>query len=265
VNPINKRVVGTEEPTLIFVHGFACALGDWNKQLEALSRFFRCVALDLPGHGASEKPTRVSIETMGEAVNRVKELIGAGSTVLIGHSMGCRVVADACQQSQLALTGVVFIDGSILGRGDPKTSVNRVKDAIDRVGVDAFTRRLFNDMFLEGSEPALREQLIARALKVDASFREELFLDMIRWDAGRASDVLKQITVPALVLQSTYVNADLKRVALEAVTTTPWMEAVASLIPKTQTRIIPGAGHFAMIEAAQAVNDEIRAFAARAN
>jgi hypothetical protein len=26
---INKQVTGAEEPTLIFVHGFACALGDW--------------------------------------------------------------------------------------------------------------------------------------------------------------------------------------------------------------------------------------------
>jgi pimeloyl-ACP methyl ester carboxylesterase len=265
MSPINKRIAGTEEPTLIFVHGFACALGDWDKQLEALSPSFRCVAIDLPGHGASEKPTRVSIEAMGEAVNRVKELIGARRTVLIGHSMGCRVIAEACQQSQSALAGLVFVDGSILGHGDPKASVKRVKDAIDDVGMGTFTRRLFSDMFLEGSEPALREQLIARAQKVDASFREELFLDMIRWDAGKARDVLKQIMVSALVLQSTYVNANLKRVALQAVTTTPWMQAVKSLIPKSEARIIPGAGHFTMIEAAQTVNDEIRAFAARVN
>jgi pimeloyl-ACP methyl ester carboxylesterase len=43
--------------------------------------------------------------------------------------------------------------------------------------------------------------------------------------------------------------------------TTPWMDLVASLVQKSEAKIIPGAGHFAMIEAAPAVNDEIQTFA----
>src|SRR5580704_13284642 len=70
---VNFRVVGAQDPTLIFVHGFACALDDWDGQVKALSPSFRCVALDLPGHGASAKPETVSIATMGSAVNQVKE------------------------------------------------------------------------------------------------------------------------------------------------------------------------------------------------
>jgi pimeloyl-ACP methyl ester carboxylesterase len=37
---------------------------------------------------------------------------------------------------------------------------------------------------------------------------------------------------------------------------------VASLVQISEAKIISGAGHFAMIEAEPAVNDEIRAFAA---
>ena len=39
--------MGRQEPTLIFDHGFACALDDRDRQVEALSPRFRCVALDL--------------------------------------------------------------------------------------------------------------------------------------------------------------------------------------------------------------------------
>src|SRR6202040_2543107 len=60
---VNFRVAGTQDPTLIFVHGFACALDDWDGQVTALSPSLRCVALDLPGHGASAKPETVSIAT----------------------------------------------------------------------------------------------------------------------------------------------------------------------------------------------------------
>src|SRR5436189_713736 len=80
-NHINFVVRGTDDPTLIFVHGFGCSLDDWDEQFRDLSPRFRCVALDLPGHGHSATPEAISIETMGTAVNRVKDRIAARSTI----------------------------------------------------------------------------------------------------------------------------------------------------------------------------------------
>ena len=263
VRGINFRVVGSDEPTLIFVHGFACNLEDWDAQVRGLSPRFRCGALDLPGHGGSAMPSTVSIATMAEAVNKVKDQIGSHKAILIGHSMGCRVIMEAFQQSPTGTVGLVFVDGSFVGGGDPAAAIKKAKDAVDRVGIDAFTQRLFNDMFLEGSDVKLRERLVARAQSVNAAFREELFYDLIRWDQYNAKDVLKRITIPALVLQSTFFDADLKRAPIRAGMTTPWMDLVASSVPKSEAKIIPGAGHFAMIEARPAVNDAIQTFATK--
>jgi pimeloyl-ACP methyl ester carboxylesterase len=261
IRTINFRVVGTDEPTLILVHGFACALEDWDAQVRRLSARFRCVALDLPGHGGSAMPATVSIATMAEAVNTVKDQIGSRRAILIGHSMGCRVIMEAFQQSPINIVGLVFVDGSFVGGGDPDAAIKKAKDAIDRVGIDAFTQRFFNGMFLEGSDVKLRERLVARAQGVNAGFREELFLELVRWDQYNARDVLKRITIPALVLQSTFLDADLKRAPIRTGVITPWMDLVASLAQKSEAKIIPGAGHFAMIEVAPAVNHEIQTFA----
>jgi pimeloyl-ACP methyl ester carboxylesterase len=261
IGNINFRVIGTGEPTLLFVHGYACSLDDWDGQIKTLSSRLRCATLDLPGHGGSARPPAATIAAMAEAVNKVKEQIGSHRTILIGHSMGCRVVTEAFVQSRSDVAGLVFVDGSILA-GDPETTLAKAKAAVARDGINAFTQRLFNDMFLESSDPKLRERLVARAQAVDAGFREELFFDLIRWDLSKAKEALKQITVPALVLQSTFINTELKRVALQAGMTTPWMDAVASLVPKGQAKVISGPGHFAMIEAAQAITDEIQKFAA---
>ena len=259
---VNFRVTGSQDPTLLFVHGFACALDDWDAQVTALSPRFRCTAVDLPGHGASAKPATVTIAALGSAVARVKEQIGARSTILIGHSMGCRVIVDALLQSPAGVAGLVFVDGSILG-GDPETGITRAKDAISKAGIDPLTQRLFNDMFVEGSDPKLRERLVARAQGVDPKFREELFVDLVRWDLTKAKDALKQIKVPALVLQSTFINPELKRVPMQAGMTTPFMDAVAAAVPTSEAKIVTGAGHFTMLEAAPSVNDEIGKFATR--
>jgi pimeloyl-ACP methyl ester carboxylesterase len=258
---VNFRVTGSQDPTLVFVHGFACALDDWDAQVAALSPRFRCVVLDLPGHGASAKPATVSIAALGSAVAQVKEQVGARSTVLVGHSMGCRVIVEALLQSPSGVAGLVFVDGSILG-GDPATGVQRAKDAVSK-GIDPLTQKLFNDMFVESSDPKLRERLVARAQAVDPSFREELFVDLVRWDLTKAKDALKQIKVPALVLQSTFINPELKRVPMQPGMTTPFMDAVAAAVPNSEAQIVTGSGHFAMIEAAPAVNDAIGKFATR--
>src|SRR5262249_20036439 len=202
---------------------------------------FRCAAFDLPGHGASARPGTVSIAALGSAVTQVKEQIGARSTILIGHSMGCRVIVEALLQSPAGVAGLVFVDGSILG-GDPETGITRAKDAVSK-GIDPLTQRLFNDMFIEGSDPKLRERLVARAQGVDPKFREELFVDLVRWDLTKAKESLKQIKVPALVLQSTFINAELKRVPMQAGMTTPFMDAVAAAVPTSEAKIVTGAGH----------------------
>jgi hypothetical protein len=141
-----------------------------------------------------EEPETTSIEIMGSAVNRVKDRIAAPSTILIGHSMGCRVVIDAFQQSGVTVAGLVFVDGSILGC-DLQLTMNNTKAAIDRAGMDAFTQQFFSDMFLESGDPELRERLIARAQGLNARFREELFLEVARWDATKLRDALRRISV----------------------------------------------------------------------
>ena len=259
---INFRVTGTQSPSVIFVHGFGCGLEDWDAQVKALSPKFRCAALDLPGHGASAKPAQGSIASMAAAVNQVKEGLGRGPKILVGHSMGCRVIMEAYLKSHADVVGLVLVDGSILG-GDPETGVNRAKERA-RAGIDLLTQGLFNDMFLEGSDSAVRERMVARAKKIDPLLREELFVDMVRWDLTKARDALKQITVPVLVLQSTHINSELKRVPLEPGMTTPWMDAIAASVPKSQAKVVPNAGHFTMIDAAQRVSEEIGKFAAAA-
>src|SRR5262252_4614442 len=104
---INFRVTGTQSPSVIFVHGFTCALEDWDAQVKALSPKFRCAALDLPGHGASAKPANVSIASMAAAVNQVKDRVGPGGKILVGHSMGCRVITEAYVRSRADVVGLV--------------------------------------------------------------------------------------------------------------------------------------------------------------
>lgn len=259
---LNVQVAGDAEPTFVFVHGFGCSLDDWEAQVDALSARFRCVALDLPGHGGSAITEDPTMAALGTAVNVAKQRSGARQVVLVGHSLGCKVIREAYWQSSSDVVGIVLIEGAFY-EGDRSTLVQRAQDVIDRAGFLAYAEQHFDAMFVENSDPALRERTLARVRELNPEFGRKLYLEAVGWDPLRGKETLSKLEVPVLVIQSTHLDSQFRRVPLEQDATTPYMDAVASLCPQSEAKVITGCGHFPMMEAADTVNRYLREFALR--
>jgi pimeloyl-ACP methyl ester carboxylesterase len=97
---IHHVVTGNGQPPIVFVHGFACAHSDWSAPVAHLSTRHQTIAVDLRGHGASPGSTdECSVEQYGADVAEVMQALGLPPTVLVGRSMGCRVVIKAASQA----------------------------------------------------------------------------------------------------------------------------------------------------------------------
>jgi pimeloyl-ACP methyl ester carboxylesterase len=255
---------GDGDPPLVFVHGIASAHDDWRAQLDYF-RARRCVvACDLRGHGASTgDPAQCDIETYGADVSALLRALDLPPAVLIGHSLGCRVVLQASVDAPERVTGLVLVDGSRLGTGDPQMAEQAARQQIQAVGYPAFLRGFFAGMFLEGSDPAVQERIVGRALALPEAIGAALFPRVVRWDAQAMDAALGRVAVPLLVIQSTYVTPQRVRVPLAPGASTPWLELVRRSVPTAQIEIVSGAGHFAMLEKPQAVNQHLEQFVAR--
>jgi pimeloyl-ACP methyl ester carboxylesterase len=174
--------------------------------------------------------------------------------------MACRVVLQAYIDAPERVAGLVLIDGSRLGTGDPHLAEQAAREQIQRVGYTAFLQGFFAGMFLEGSDPAVRESLLSRALATPETNITALFPRVMRWDAQSMDAALAQVAVPMLVIQSTHVNPQRVRVSLEPGATTPWLDLVRSSVPAAQIDIVSDAGHFVMLEKPHAVNQRLEAF-----
>ncbi len=250
---------GSGEPALVFVHGFAGGLEDWRAQLEHFAPRRRVVACDLRGHGATPgRPEECSIEHYGGAVAALLGALQLPRAVLIGHSMGCRVVLEAARLDPDRVAGVVLIDGSKMGAGDPQQAENAMREAIEFTGYPAFADAFFSQMFLKPSRES--RAIIARAKRLPAETGAALFPRMLRWDAEKMEASLDALRAPLLVIQSTWVNAEKKRAPLERGQSTPWLEFVNSRVPGARIEIVPRTGHFTQIEAAGEVNRLIESF-----
>ncbi len=83
---------------VVLLHGFLGSAAIWQWLIEDLSRSYRVIAIDLPGHGQSECIGYVhSMDRMAKAVKAVMDQLRLKKYVMIGHSMGgyvCLAFAD---------------------------------------------------------------------------------------------------------------------------------------------------------------------------
>lgn len=108
---ISYEVYGAGEQALVFVHGWSCDARDWRAQLPYFSKRYRLVTLDLAGHGHSGM-TRLqyTMKAFGEDVQAVTEATGSRKVILVGHSMGGSVIAEAARLMPNRVVGLIIID-----------------------------------------------------------------------------------------------------------------------------------------------------------
>ena len=102
---------GTGRPALVFVHGGLANRTFWREQIEGLSPRYQVVAVDLAGHGESERRRAAStIARFGEDVCAVVNHLGLSRLVIIGNSLGGPAALEAAALLPERAMGVVGVD-----------------------------------------------------------------------------------------------------------------------------------------------------------
>jgi pimeloyl-ACP methyl ester carboxylesterase len=109
-------------PPLLMVHGWISHKGIWDTTAAHLSTRYHCVALDLLGHGDSDKPVDGdhSVAANAARVLALADHLGWTRFNLIGHSMGGMIALLLA--SRLAVTRIdklVNVSGVVTGRLTP--------------------------------------------------------------------------------------------------------------------------------------------------
>lgn len=108
-------------PTLVLVHGGAAHAQWWAPLAPLFSDAFRVLALDLSGHGDSDRREVYSVTSWADEVLAVSaDGGGSGRPVVVGHSMGGFVTIVTAALHGTELDGAVVIDAPVR-RPDPET------------------------------------------------------------------------------------------------------------------------------------------------
>ena len=235
------------------IHGWSSSWYALSPLLPLLARRFRCVAVDLPGYGNSERlPERTTIVRYVELLAKLLQELTDSPAVLVGHSMGGMIsVALALRYPQL-VDRMVLLCPTISGQ--LSTYINAVISPITM-----FERFPIANRFVAVIEPSvlritdriMRPASFAERTEISQADYERLRADARRPDEGRVraecywamrhSDLrgrLGQLATPGLVIWGAEDN------------TVPLRDAgvVADEWPGVDLRIVPKAGHWPHFE-----------------
>jgi 3-oxoadipate enol-lactonase len=99
-----------DAPPLVLLHGLGGQASGWDAVAPELARSFRVLAVDLRGHGDSDRPGDYSFELMRDDVLGVLDQLGLDRVNLLGHSMGGTVAYLIAQQEPGRIARLVLED-----------------------------------------------------------------------------------------------------------------------------------------------------------
>jgi pimeloyl-ACP methyl ester carboxylesterase len=253
---------GAGEPPLVFVHGLACDGTDWCAQVDAFTPRTTVVVCELPGHGSSPGvPAECTIAAYGARVAQALAELRLPPAILVGHSMGCRVILEANRIQPDAVCGLVLVDGSRIGAGDPVAAERAMADEVAGDGYPRFMRQFFESMFFWSSDPAVAKAIVDRALRLPAAVGRPLITNLAGWDAGQVESALDAVSVPLLAIQSTTMDATRTRVSLSPGQNSGWIDLIRAHVPQAAVAILLGTDHYPQIARADEVTALIASFA----
>lgn len=112
-------------PGLVFIHGGAAHAHWWSFIVPLLADTYRIAAMDLSGHGDSDRRSEYPMSTWAAEVMAVADDLGAsGPTVVVGHSMGGFVAIATGAIFGHDLAGIAILDSPV-SAPDPETDAAR--------------------------------------------------------------------------------------------------------------------------------------------
>jgi len=220
-----------DAPAIVFVHGTRLTRAQWDPQVRRLSGTFRCVTVDLPGHGArADEPftLEAAAAAVAEAIDRA---VPSRRAVLVGLSLGGYVAIETAERYPDRVAGLVLAGCSAEAVG-PTAILFRLLAAILERTPDRVLQGLNRAYFRFRYRPAVAGPIIA------GGFWSPGGAQAVRTLVGRRFlDRLGRLWTPVIILNG----------ALDPVFG-PRSELWAASCRRGRPVVIPWAGHLTNLD-----------------
>jgi pimeloyl-ACP methyl ester carboxylesterase len=249
---------------IVLIHCYSCAINWWDGVMPLLDKAHRVIAVDLLGHGGSEKPdSGYSIPNQADLVAQALGRLGVKNAIVVGHSLGGGVATALAEQSPELVSKLVIIDSraspdeeSSLGTLAKLPFVPVIGPALWRVKPDFSIRKGLEVAFAPGFDVPDRFVEDVRQMTYTSYKESREALDDYTSEESLA-DRIAATHKPLLVLMG----------AEEQIISDPQaaLDAYQEAVPNAFGTLIQGVGHSPNVEEPNLTSELILGFAGPPN
>lgn len=250
-----------DAPALVFLHGVGATKKTWRGQLDALSRRYRCIALDYRGYGGSDVPPddALALETAAispQSISRaafardvvaVLDAAGVQRAHVVGNSLGGVVAMQLYAGAPHRTASLTLADTFAHYPGGAESIAARIA-TLRKLGIAAFAAARAPLLFCEAAPAG-----VVDAARADMASIPQLVYEAatrVTW-SGDYRAVLPSVSVPVSVICG----------ERDGIAPLSLSEEIAALVPsRPAVTVIAGAGHVPHLEQPQAFNAAVDAF-----
>jgi len=236
---------GKGSDALVLIHGWTMNVDNWRDQIQDLASRYHVIAIDLPGHGQSDKPqVSYSMDYFARAVEAVMKDAKAKRAVLVGHSMGTPVARQFYRQYPQKTLALVIVDGVLRPLAE-KTVMDRMIE-----GFRAPTYKQSIDQMLTAMKgPSLSAEAMERIKASSANTPQHVVVSAMEGMADPAIWGDDKINVPVLAImaRNPFYPPNIEEIS-------------RGLAPNMDFRMWEGVGHFVMMDKPKEFNEAVIGF-----
>lgn len=245
-----------DHPPVLFLHGFMGRAGDWRPIIEAVQEVAYCIAVDLPGHGASVGLPGVAY-TMAGTARRLAEVLRAESVArcaVVGYSMGGRTALQFALRHPARCSRLLLESASPGLRSKAARAARRHADRERAVQIATDFEAFLHDWYRMPLFASLRRHGLVDAMvrQRQANRPDELAKSLHGMGTGAQSSCWERIPTQRIFTLALTGALDDKYVRITS--------QMAALHPRLRTVIVPEAGHNVHAERPDAFIHHLRRF-----
>ncbi len=249
---VHYQNYGKGDEAVVFIHGWTCNLNFWKANIPAFIGHTRVIAVDLPGHGQSEKPEiAYTMKLFANTVDAVMRDAKVTKATLVGHSMGAPVLWQFYRNFPEKTRGLVIVDGGLKAMGT-RESMKPFLDPLRLPAYRASAEKSVEYITQGMKDPKVRAEVKTAMINTPQNVMVSAFEGML--DPTIWPTPTDRIKVPTLALMANNGNWN-----------SEYEKYVRELVPGIEYQKWDGVSHFLMMDEPQKFNDTVLAFLKKNN
>jgi len=255
--------------SILMLHGFPTSGYDWRGVIDGLASTYRCVALDFPGYGLSDKPEAYSYSLFPQTdvVEAIARELSITEAHVVSHDVGTSVHTELLAREQegrlpFRMLSSTFLNGSMLQEMATITPFQKLLAANQTLPQAIAISQNLTANYIDG---------LKSVMKRPESLSEDdivVMNDLIAYQEGN-----RRLPALSLYMRERYVHRErwigalkkTKRIQFiwadgDPVANVDLGRALSKEVPQARYTELAGLGHFLLMEDPKAVATRIRDF-----